>query len=124
MGKFYVCKHCGNLVGIINNSGIPMICCDEPMNELVANTEDAAVEKHVPAVTVDGNRISVAVGEVDHPMTEEHFIQWIYLETEKGEQRKILNPNDVPKAVFTIEDDKAVAVYAYCNLHGLWKKDL
>ena len=122
--KFFKCNTCGNMVGMINSSGVPIICCGAPMDELKANTEDAALEKHVPAVTVDGNKISVVVGDVEHPMLEEHFIQWIYLETEKGGQRKALKPGDAPKAVFVVEDDKPVAVYEYCNLHGLWKKDL
>ena len=112
------------MLGMINSSGVPIMCCGAPMDELKANTEDAALEKHVPAVTVDGNKISVVVGDVEHPMLEEHFIQWIYLETEKGGQRKALKPGDAPKAVFVVEDDKPVAVYEYCNLHGLWKKDL
>ena len=122
--KFFKCKTCGNMVGMINSSGVPIMCCGAPMDELKANTEDAAQEKHVPAVTVDGNKVSVAVGDVEHPMLEEHFIQWIYLETENGGQRKALKPGDAPKAVFVVEDDKPVAVYEYCNLHGLWKKDL
>ena len=122
--KFFKCKTCGNMVGMINSSGVPIMCCGAPMDELKANTEDAAQEKHVPAVTVEGNKVSVVVGDVEHPMLEEHFIQWIYLETENGGQRKALKPGDAPKAVFVVEDDKPVAVYEYCNLHGLWKKDL
>ena len=122
--KFFKCKTCGNMVGMINSSGVPIMCCGAPMDELKANTEDAAQEKHVPAVTVEGNKVTVVVGDVEHPMLEEHFIQWIYLETETGGQRKALKPGDAPKAVFVVEDDKPVAVYEYCNLHGLWKKDL
>ncbi len=122
--KFFKCKTCGNMVGMINSSGVPIMCCGAPMDELKANTEDAAQEKHVPAVTVEGNKVTVVVGDVEHPMLEEHFIQWIYLETENGGQRKALKPGDAPKAVFVVEDDKPVAVYEYCNLHGLWKKDL
>ena len=122
--KFFKCKTCGNMVGMINSSGVPIMCCGAPMDELKANTEDAAQEKHVPAVTVEGNKVTVVVGDVEHPMLEDHFIQWIYLETENGGQRKALKPGDAPKAVFVVEDDKPVAVYEYCNLHGLWKKDL
>ena len=94
------------------------------MEAMVPNTTDAANEKHVPVVTVEGNVIKVKVGSAEHPMQPEHFIQWIYLETENGGQRKALKPGDAPKAVFVVEDDKPVAVYEYCNLHGLWKKDL
>lgn len=94
------------------------------MTELVPNTEDAAQEKHVPVVTVDGQNIHVAVGSVEHPMIEKHFIQWIYLQTEHGGQRKALKPGDAPCADFTVTGDKPIAAFAYCNLHGLWKKEL
>lgn len=94
------------------------------MQELTANTTDAAVEKHVPVVTVDGNKVNVEVGSVMHPMTEEHLIQFIWLETEKGGQVRNLISSDDPKAEFIVGDDKPVAVYEYCNLHGLWKKEL
>ncbi|MEG0919442.1 MAG: desulfoferrodoxin family protein [Bacilli bacterium] len=124
MKKFLRCEHCGNIVGMIHDSGVPVVCCGEPMKELVANTTDAATEKHVPVVSVDGNKIVAKVGDVEHPMLEEHFIQWIYLETENGGQRKALKPGMVPEATFVLENDKPVAVYEYCNLHGLWKKEL
>ena len=124
MKKFYLCKHCGNLVGMINNSGVPIICCGEPMTELVPNTSDGAKEKHVPVVKVDGNKVTVEIGSVAHPMEEAHYIQWVYLQTENGGQRKALKPGDAPKAVFELVDDKAVAALAYCNLHGLWEADV
>ena len=106
--------------------GTEEIFCDgSKMQKLVANTTDAAQEKHVPEVKVEGKNISVQVGSVLHPMTEEHLICWIYLQTRKGGQYKILTPQDTPQANFIIaDDDKPVAVYEYCNLHGLWKKDL
>ena len=119
--KFFVCKHCGNLIGMIENSGVPIVCCGEKMTELVANTVDASLEKHTPVVNVNGDKIEVVVGSVEHPMLEEHFIKWIYLETKKGGQRKALKPGESPKATFVVTDDEPVAVYAYCNLHGLWK---
>lgn len=122
--KFYICKHCGNIVGMIHSSGAPIICCGEPMQELKPNTTDAAQEKHVPVVTVKGNKVEVKVGAVAHPMVEDHWIQWIYIETENGGQRKILNPGDKPEAVFALENDKITAAYAYCNKHGLWKADV
>lgn len=119
--KFYVCKHCGNMIGMIHNAGVPMMCCGEKMAELIPNTVDAAQEKHVPAVTVEGNIVKVQVGSVEHPMAEEHYIQWIYVATEQGGQRKVLKPGAKPVAEFALTDgDKAVAVYEYCNLHGLW----
>ncbi len=120
--KFYICKKCGNLVGMIHASGVPMICCGEEMTALVANTSDGAKEKHVPVISVNGTSVTVKVGSVDHPMLPEHFIQWIYLETTKGGQRKCLKPGDKPELTFSLAgDEKAVAAYEYCNLHGLWK---
>mgnify|MGYP001172384259 FL=1 len=122
--RFYICKHCGNLAGLILSSGAPMVCCGEEMTELVANTVDASREKHVPAVTVEGDRVTVKVGSVPHPMLEEHYIMWVYLQTEKGGQRKCLKPGEAPEAVFTLIDDKPVAAFEYCNLHGLWKAEI
>ena len=120
--KFYICKHCGNIIGLINNAGVPLVCCGEKMTELVPNTSDGAVEKHVPVVKVEGNLVTVEIGSVPHPMTEAHYISWVYVQTEKGGQRKNLAPNDKPSAVFALtEDDKLEMVFAYCNLHGLWK---
>ncbi len=121
--KFLKCAHCGNIIAFVEDKGVPVICCGEKMQELVPNTTDAAVEKHVPVCTVEGNKVTVEVSSVAHPMTEEHWIQWISLETKQGNQRKILTPQDAPKAEFMICDgDEVVAAYAYCNLHGLWKK--
>ncbi len=123
--KFYVCKHCGNIVGLINNAGVPLVCCGEEMEELVPNTTDGAVEKHVPVVKVNGNIVTVTIGSVPHPMIEAHYIEWIYLQTEKGGQRKTLFPNDQPTIDFALtEDDNVQMVFAYCNLHGLWMTEL
>ena len=123
--RFYLCRKCGNLIGMVHSSGAEVYCCGEPMQQLKANTTDAAVEKHVPVVEVKGNSVSVRVGSATHPMTEEHFIQWIYLQTEQGAQRKNLTPGSAPEAVFELAGgDKLVAVMAYCNLHGLWAAEL
>lgn len=120
--KFYVCKHCGNIVAFLENSGVPVVCCGEKMSELVPNTTDGAKEKHVPVIEVDGNKVTVTVGGVAHPMIPEHFIKWICLQTKQGNQRKILNPGENPSAVFMLTDgDEVEAAYEYCNLHGLWK---
>jgi superoxide reductase len=119
--KFFKCRHCGNTAGMIFDSGVPMICCGEEMDEIVPNTTDAAQEKHVPVIEVAGDKVTVKVGSVEHPMTDDHYIQWVFLETEKGGQRKALNPGDKPEVVFALADDKAIAAFAYCNLHGLWK---
>lgn len=122
--KFFICRTCGNLVSLVNAGGGTLVCCGKEMEELVPNTVDAAVEKHVPVINAEGNKVTVKVGSVTHPMTEEHYIQWIYLETKEGIQRKCLKPGDEPKAVFALNDgDKVVSAYEYCNLHGLWKKE-
>ena len=122
--KFYICKHCGNIVGLIHNAGVPLVCCGEKMSELVPNTTEAATEKHLPVVEMDGNIVKVSVGSVEHPSTEEHYIAWVYLETAHGGQRKAIKPGDKPEVSFALQDDELIAVYAYCNLHGLWKTEI
>lgn len=122
--KFYICKHCGNIVGLIHDSGVPLVCCGEKMSELVPNTTEAATEKHLPVVEMDGNIVKVSVGSVEHPSTEEHYIAWVYLETAHGGQRKAIKPGDKPEVSFALQDDELIAVYAYCNLHGLWKTEI
>ena len=122
--KFYICKHCGNIVGLIHNAGVPLVCCGEKMSELVPNTTEAATEKHLPVVEMDGNIVKVSVGSVEHPSTEEHYIAWVYLETAHGGQRKAIKPGDKPEGSFALQDDELIAVYAYCNLHGLWKTEI
>jgi len=123
--KFYLCKHCGNIISYIENSGVPVVCCGEEMTEITAKTADSAVEKHVPVVTVNGNTVIVDVGSVPHPMTPEHHISWVYIQTSKGGQRKILNAGEKPRITFSITDDDEVEiVYEYCNIHGLWKNEL
>lgn len=120
--KFYICEHCGNIVAKVKDSGVPVVCCGEPMKEITANTVDAAQEKHVPVYEVKGNVVEVSVGSVAHPMTEEHLIEWVLLQTKQGNQRKALKAGDEPKVSFALVDgDEVEAVYAYCNLHGLWK---
>ena len=122
--QFYICKRCGNLVGFVENTGVPIKCCGENMEELTANTNDAAVEKHVPIIKVDGNKVTVDIGSVPHPMVEHHYISWVYIQTEKGGQRKILTANNKPSVEFALtDDDKLEAAFAYCNLHGLWKAE-
>ncbi|MCI1208228.1 MAG: desulfoferrodoxin Dfx [Treponema sp.] len=118
--RFFICRHCGNIIGMIHSSGVKVVCCGEPMELLEPNTVDAAQEKHLPVITVKGDTVEVKVGSAPHPMVEDHWIQWIYIETEKGGQRKVLNPGDKPEAVFKLADDKLLAAFAYCNKHGLW----
>jgi superoxide reductase len=122
---FYKCSHCGNIVAFVRNSGVPVVCCGDKMTELVPGTVDASHEKHVPVYTLNGNTVRVKVGAVEHPMLPEHFIEWISIQTKQGNQCKELSPNGKPEACFALcEGDAVEAVYAYCNLHGLWKAKL
>ena len=121
--KFYKCNHCGNVIVKVVDAGVPVVCCGEKMVELVPNTVDASGEKHLPVVTVlDNNYIKVEVGSVHHPMLPEHHISFVYVETENGGIQ--VNLKDKPEAVVYLGEEKAVAVYEYCNLHGLWKTEL
>lgn len=123
--KFFLCQECGSIVQIIAEGQKAPTCCSKNIQELTPNTVDAALEKHVPVVTVEGNLVHVAVGSVAHPMLPEHYIQFIYLQTAKGGQIKTLKPGDKPEATFSLtEGDKAIAAYEYCNLHGLWLKEI
>lgn len=120
--KFFKCETCGNIIQFMNASGVPVMCCGQKMTEIIPGTSDGAAEKHVPVITQDGNKVTVMIGEVAHPMVEAHYIQWITLETKKGAQTVYLNPDEAPKAEFVLADgDEVVAAYEYCNLHGLWK---
>ena len=119
---FYRCEHCGNIIAYIHDSGVRCQCCGEEMKPLVPNTSDGAAEKHVPVIKVDGRHVTVEVGSVAHPMIEAHYIEWIAIETDKGNQRKQLKPNEAPRAEFALlEGEKVLHAYAYCNLHSLFK---
>lgn len=118
---FYRCKHCGNVVVKLVDKGVPVFCCGEQMEVLNANTTDAALEKHVPVLEINGNQIKVTVGSTLHPMLEEHYIQFIVVKTNLGYVVKHLNPNEQPVAEFALlENEKVEEIYEYCNLHGLW----
>ena len=120
--KYFICEHGGNIVTMVQDKGVPVFCCGQKMTPLVPGTVEAAHEKHIPVYTVEGNTVHVKVGSVDHPMLEEHFITWISLQTRQGSQIKYLKPGEAPAADFALTEGDAVeAVYAYCNLHGLWK---
>lgn len=109
---------------MIKESGVPMVCCGEEMKEIIAGTSDGAREKHLPVIAVNGSKVTVTVGEVEHPMLEKHYIEWIAIETKQGAQRKILVPGQAPTVEFALtDDDSLIAAYAYCNLHGLWKTE-
>jgi len=120
--KFYVCEHCGNIITYAKSSGVPVVCCGDEMQELIPGKKDAAVEKHVPVYTVEGNKVQVTVGSVEHPMLPEHYIEWVVLQTKFGIQRRELTPGSRPSVCFSLcEGDEVETVYAYCNLHSLWK---
>ena len=123
MIQFYRCEKCGKMLAMLKASKCEMVqCCGQPMKYMEPNTVDAAAEKHKPVIVQNVNTVIVSVGEVAHPMMEEHYIEWIVLQTEQGNQRKELKPGQEPKATFAIVDgDKVLGAYAYCNLHGLWK---
>lgn len=121
--KFYICAHCGNIIALIRDKGVPVYCCNEPMRQITPNTTDASSEKHCPTYEVDGHTVHVRVGATPHPMTEEHYIEWICLETAHGIQFVHLTPKDAPSAVFSLCDgDEVCSVYAFCNQHNLWRE--
>ena len=122
--KFYICEKCGNVVEMIHASGVNPHCCGQKMSVIEAGVVEASREKHIPEVEVLDGKVKVTVGSVLHPMAEEHSILWVYLETDKGGQRKNLEVGKEPVVSFALENEKPIPVYAYCNLHGLWKKDI
>ena len=124
MKKFFKCEHCGNIIEMVEDKGVPVMCCGQKMTELVPNTTDAATEKHVPVIEVSGIEVTVKVGSVEHPMLPEHHIAFIILETTEGAQKKFLSVDGKPEAKFVLaEGEKVVAAYEYCNLHGFWKAE-
>ena len=122
--KFYVCPKCGQVIEIVHDKGRIPRCCGEKVLPLEPNSVEASGEKHMPLVHVEGDRAEVNVGAVDHPMQEAHWIQWVELVSREGAQRRYLEPGQDPRVVFHLGQDKPLAVYAYCNLHGLWKAEL
>lgn len=120
--KFLICEHCGNMVAMVKDAGVPILCCGEKMKELIPGTTEGAAEKHIPVCQVEGNRVRVSVGSTHHPMLEEHSIEWVAIQTKQGAQYKMLNPGRSPEVCFALCDaDEVEAAFAYCNLHGLWK---
>lgn len=121
--KFLRCEHCGNVMAVVTDAGVPMMCCGQKMTELIPGVVEASREKHIPECSFEDGKLKVFVGSVAHPMAPEHYIEWICVQTKKGFAVKRLEPGKEPKACFKICDcDEVEAVYAYCNLHGLWKK--
>lgn len=121
LNEIYKCSICGNIVEVVNAGAGELVCCGQPMTHIVENTVDAAKEKHVPVVEKVEGGVLVKVGEVEHPMIETHYIQWIEILTSNKVYRKYLKPGEKPEALFMI-DEEVVAAREYCNLHGLWKK--
>lgn len=120
--KIFKCAICGKIVEVIKDSQSQLVCCGQPMKEVIPGTIDASAEKHVPVVQREGNKITVTVGTLTHPMEEVHYIEWIAIQTKEGTQRKFLKPGEEPKAVFVLSDtDEFVSATENCNLHGLWK---
>ncbi len=122
--RFYICRICKNTVGLIHAGEKPLSCCGEWMTHMPIRNEKEAEEKHKPKVTVSGNKVKVDVGTVMHPTTDSHGISWIYLETDRGGQRKRLQPGSTPTAEFALLNEKPTAAYSFCNMHGLWKTDI
>lgn len=119
--KFLICEHCGNIVAAVKESGVPVMCCGQKMKEIIPGSVEASREKHIPEYVVEGNKVLVTIGSVEHPMVLEHYIEWVSIQTAQGNQRKQLKPGSAPKVCFSLcEGDTVEAVYAYCNLHGLW----
>jgi superoxide reductase len=120
--KVFRCAICGNIVTLLHEGGGELVCCGQPMNLLTAGENDtAAKEKHVPVFSVIGDSVTVDVGNVPHPMTEEHYIQFVILVTDTGVFTEFLQPGQAPKAFFTVPEGETFEVFEYCNLHGLWK---
>lgn len=120
--KFYECRHCGNIVAMIRDNGVSVYCCGEPMRPMTADSLQGSGEKHTPVYRVSENTVFVTVGEIPHPMTREHHISWICLETDQGIQYVHLRPEDPPQARFPLAPgDNVRAIYAFCNQHNLWR---
>lgn len=121
--RFLICEHCGNIVGMIHDAGVPVMCCGKEMQSLTSDL-NASSEKHTPVVNVNKDIVTVNVGSLSHPMTDEHSIVWVYLQTDRGGQRKCLEQGSEPVVSFALLDEKPLAVYSYCNIHGMWKTEI
>lgn len=122
--RFYICRKCKNTVGLIHAGDQPLSCCGEWMTHMPIRNEKEYEQKHTPRVCYKDDRVTVDVGTVMHPQTDSHGISWIYLETDRGGQRKQLMPGTRPYAEFALKDERPTAAYAFCNMHGLWKTDI
>lgn len=119
--KIYKCAICGNIVEVVHEGPGELVCCGQPMSLMDENSVDAATEKHVPIIEKSDNGIIVKVGEVDHPMADEHYIEWIEVQNGPWSQKKFLKPGEKPAAEFYVPFNENLKARSYCNLHGLWK---
>lgn len=120
--KFFICRNCGNIIAILRDRCVPVYCCGKEMQKITPGTTEASTEKHIPVYEVRDGIVHLKVGCVEHPMTKEHYIEWVRLETEHGIQYAHLDPDYKPKAKFALcEGDEVRAIYAFCNQHDLWK---
>ena len=123
--KFYICRHCGNIIAYVRDTGVSVMCCGAKMDLIVPNTTEASGEKHLPVVKTQGNTVTVCVGSVPHPMTQEHHIMWVSLHTNEGNQRREPAVGSAPEAVFVLKDgERPQTAFAFCNLHGLWMTNI
>ena len=121
MGKFYVCESCNSVLELVEGKDAKPVCAGQAIKPLEVKSLEEGSEKHLPDIYVQDKVVTVQLGTVPHPMIEEHLIQWIELETDRGVYRRRLRAGDEPVVNFRLEDEKPLAVYAYCNLHGLWR---
>lgn len=122
--QVYKCMVCGNIVEVLHTGAGKLVCCGQNMNLFTENTEDATLEKHVPAVGREDGKVVVKIGSVTHPMEEKHYIEWVELIAGNKVYRQSLAPGDEPKVVFDCVEDEGIVVREYCNLHGLWKTEI
>jgi superoxide reductase len=120
--EIYKCNFCGNIVEVVHAGVGELVCCGQPMEKMSEkNQEEGLTEKHLPVVGSNGQKITVKISSMAHPMEEKHFIEWIEIETTDECLRKFLKPGDTPETEFAISTTN-FQVRAYCNIHGLWKK--
>lgn len=123
--KYFKCEICGNIIQEVCDSGRTVSCCGREMRQLYPNITDGDKEKHVPFLSLHGDLVRIQIGKLAHPMEKEHYIQWIDLVTNLGIHRRVLSPESLPLAEFVLTDNEKIeSIYAYCNIHGLWKKDI
>lgn len=120
--KFYKCSHCGQIIAKVNDTNVKVVCCNEEMQQLIPGTVEASREKHIPVYHVENQILKINIGSINHPMTEAHLIEWVFVQTSKKNIRVALHANMEPTVNILLENDEKVEkVLSYCNLHGLWE---